>query len=551
MKQNRLLILTLATLIALTPAISTGCSGGGNSNDTDVPSSDSGVVSGSDSSDTSPDTSADTTDSGASSSDTAVTGTTFTFSNNGISVTNELSSGYSLDGTTLELSEPGTYIVTGTCSDGSVKVKKGTTGVTLVLNNLTLSNTSTAPIVCAKSSEVEIIVLGTNALSDSEQNNDDNFPDNADAENAVMKFKDGSDVILSGSGTLKITANGKNGIKSGSTTDAEGEASLTIRELTLDIDSQSGDAVNAEALLNVESGSITISASDDALHSDYTLNIGSETTSPTILINTCNEGIEAAELNIWSGDIKLHAIDDCLNAANSDLSKYDFSLNIYGGNLVMDTTGGDGIDSNGSITITGGNIVVWTANTADNQPLDSDGLMTITGGTVLAAGGSSGMGMNLSASQPYITFGSTSSGGRGFGQTSATAITKGAKLVISGGSEIYSGEALTNANYVFFSSDKLTEGESYTLTAGGNEIGTSQAQTGTSEGGMGGGKPSGGFTGGMEKGDRKKAQNGEMPEMPGDFNPANREDGLMPGGKAGMPDDFNPDNIPEKTDQNL
>ena len=151
MKQNRLLILTLAALIALTPAISTGCSGGGNSNDTDVPSSDSGVVSGSDSSDTSPDTSADTTDSGASSSDTAVTGTTFTFSNNGISVTNELSSGYSLDGTTLEISEPGTYIVTGTCSDGSVKVKKGTTGVTLVLNNLPLSNTSTAPIVCAKS----------------------------------------------------------------------------------------------------------------------------------------------------------------------------------------------------------------------------------------------------------------------------------------------------------------------------------------------------------------------------------------------------------------
>lgn len=543
MKQNRLLILILATLIALLPAISTGCSGGGNPNNTDTPSSGS--------SDSSSDTSAGKTDSGASSSDTAVTGTTFTFSNNGISVTNQLSSGYSLDGTTLEISAPGTYIVTGTCSDGSVKVKKGTTGVTLVLDSLNLASASTAPIVCAKSSEVEIIVLGNNSLSDSEQNNSDNFPDSADAESAVMKFKDGSNVTLSGSGTLNITVNGKNGIKSGATTDAEGEASLTIKELTLSIDSPENDALNAEALLSIESGNITISAGDDAIHSDYTLNIGSETTSPVILIKNCNEGIEAAEVNIWSGDIKLHAIDDCLNAANSDLSKYDFSLNIYGGNLVMDTTGGDGIDSNGTITITGGNIVVWTANTADNQPLDSDGLMTITGGTVLAAGGSSGMGMNLSASQPYVTFGSTSFGGRGFAQTSAAAISKGAKLVISGDSEIYSGEALTNANYVFFSSDKLTEGESYTLTAGGNEIGTSQAQTGTSAGGMGGGKLNGGFTGGMEKGDRKNAQSGELPEMPSDFNPANREDGLMPGGKAGMPDDFNPDNLPEKTDQNL
>lgn len=549
MKQNRLLILILATLIALLPAISTGCSGGGNPNNTDTPSSGS--------SDSSSDTSAGKTDSGASSSNTAVTGTTFTFSNNGISVTNQLSSGYSLDGTTLEISAPGTYIVTGTCSDGSVKVKKGTTGVTLVLDSLNLASASTAPVVCAKSSEVAIIVLGNNSLSDSEQNNSDNFPDNADAESAVMKFKDGSNVTLSGSGTLNITVNGKNGIKSGATTDAEGEASLTIKELTLSIDSPENDALNAEALLSIESGNITISAEDDAIHSDYTLNIGSETTSPVILIKNCNEGIEAAEVNIWSGDITLHSTDDCLNAANSDLSKYDFTLNIYGGNLVLDTTGGDGIDSNGTVTITGGNIVVWTASMSDNQPLDSDGLMTITGGTVLAAGGSSGMGMNLSASQPFVTFGSTSSGGRGFGQTSAATISKGAKLVISGASEIYSGEALTNANYVFFSSDKLTEGESYTLTAGDTEIGTAEAQTGTSAGGMSGGKLTGGFTGGMEKGDRKSFQNGEMPEMPempeipGDFNPADREERLIPGGKAGMPDDFDPDNLPAEPDQNL
>ena len=42
------------------------------------------------------------------------------------------------------------------------------------------------------------------------KNNDDNYPDNADAENAVLKCKDGSQVTISGSGTLKIIANGKN-----------------------------------------------------------------------------------------------------------------------------------------------------------------------------------------------------------------------------------------------------------------------------------------------------------------------------------------------------
>ena len=38
-------------------------------------------------------------------------------------------------------------------------------------------------------------------------------------------------------------------------------------------------------------------------------------------------------------------------------------------------------------------MIVWTANTADNEPLDADGTITVSGGTVLAAGGSSGMGM--------------------------------------------------------------------------------------------------------------------------------------------------------------
>ena len=62
-------------------------------------------------------------------------------------------------------------------------------------------------------------------------------------------------------------------------------------------------------------------------------------------------------------------------------------------------------------------MAVWTANAADNSPLDADGTVTISGGTVLAAGGSGGMGMNLSAQQPCVTFGSTSGmmGGKGSG----------------------------------------------------------------------------------------------------------------------------------------
>lgn len=58
-----------------------------------------------------------------------------------------------------------------------------------------------------------------------------------------------------------------------------------------------------------------------------------------------------------------------------------------------------------------GTVVVWSANSADNEPLDADGTITISGGIVLAAGGGSGMEMNLEASQSCVIFGADSFGG--------------------------------------------------------------------------------------------------------------------------------------------
>lgn len=324
-----------------------------------------------------------------------------------------------IEGTAVTISESGTYILTGSCSDGSVKVKKGTVGVTLILSDLSLTNSTSAPIVIGKSSEVTIETAnGTNnTLSDTEQNNDTTYTENTDAENAVIKCKDGSSVVLCGSGTLTINANGKNGIKSGSTdTETSKESSLTIKDLTLNITAGVNDAVNAENLLNVESGTLIIDAADDALHCDLTMNVGADgTDGPTITITNAYEGIEAASLNILSGNIDITCTDDCLNAANGDLTNYSFEMNISGGTIKAYTTTGDGFDSNGSMTISGGNIEVWTANTSDNQPLDAEEIISITGGTVLAAGGSNGMGISIKSENAFVTFGNTSGMGGDMG----------------------------------------------------------------------------------------------------------------------------------------
>ena len=493
-------------------------------------------------------------------------GTSITFTDSG--VTASASGGVETEGTAVTVTESGTYLLSGSCADGSVKVKKGTTGVTLVLNGLDLTANGTAPIICGKSTEVTILVNdGTeNTLTDTAENNSETG--NADGENAVIKCKDGSQVLLCGTGTLNIQAKGKNGIKSGASTEETGDAFLTIRELTLNIDAPVNDAVNAEAALNVESGTVTVSAGDDALHCDYTLNIGAEgTEGPTIRIQECYEGLEGATVNVYSGDISIIAADDCINAANADLTNFSYQLNIFGGTIDAHSSTGDGFDSNGDLTISGGTVAVWTANTADNEPLDADGTVTISGGTVLAAGGS-GMGLNLSAQQPCVIFGGSGMGGQGQqpgqmpGQSSQSGqstppempaqsgqstppempsqsgtgtrpgqggmdggnslLTEGGSftLTASDGTVLYSGSAVYRSTFVLFSSDALSDGDSCTLTCGDTQT-AGTAATGTVSagmGGMGGGQrsngtpPTGGFNG--QTPGQKPDDSGSAPGQP-------------------------------------
>lgn len=437
--------------------------------------------------------------------------TVFTFSDAGITAADGKYASYKIRKTSLTINESGTYVLTGSCSDGSVKVKKGTKDVTLVLDNLDLTSCDTAPIVCNKSTAVTIIAAegSKNTLTDSAENNDDNYPENENAENAVIKCKDGSQVTLCGSGVININAVGKNGIKSGAATEDEGEAWLLIKNITLNVTASVNDAINAEQILTVESGNLTITAADDAIHSDLVLTIGTkDSAGPSITVNDCYEGLEGANLSILSGNIKIHAEDDCLNAANSDLSDYGFTLDISGGMLYMYTESGDGIDSNGTLTFSGGKVVVWSANTADNQPLDADGTISITAGTVFAAGGSSGMGMKLNVTVPYITFGSQNQGGfggeqrhpqgngnrpnsdsentqnalkggenalTGFGRPGGNAMTllsKGSAVSIkdSDGNTVYSDTAPCNASYIFFASDSLDSETTYTLYSGNASV---------------------------------------------------------------------------------
>ena len=431
--------------------------------------------------------------------------TSFVFSDSGITVTEEAYSGYKISGTALTINKSGTYAVSGACANGTIVVKKNVTGVTLVLNGLTLSASATAPITCNKGSEVSIVAAaGTvNNLADDKYNNDDVYTDEElypDIENAVIKCKDGSNVTICGSGTINVTANGKNGIKGGYDLyeeDEEGNAtdtllstaSLTIKEITLNITANVNDGLKSDKELNILSGNITISAADDGIKSDYYLNIGAQgTAGPTIDITKSYEGIEGAVINVYSGDIMVRASDDGINAANSDLGRYSFELNVYGGSVYVDAQG-DGVDSNGTLTLAGGTVEIFSSSQNDNAPLDSDGTLTLDGGTVLAVG-SAGMAQTPNkTSQPYVAFGAArTGGGPGFGPGgwgrpgggstgSSISIKAGDVITVadSSGNTLYAATAVRAASYVLFSSAKLTSGNTYTLKINGNTATTATA----------------------------------------------------------------------------
>lgn len=548
-------VLTRTLTAALILNLLTGCSMSGsqgtsasqNASESQNASTSAKTDSASDAKDSASDASASGAAVSGTSADSAEDGISIRFSNDGITAADD--SGLSIDGTSLTITAAGTYLLSGSCEDGSVKVQKGTTGVALVLDGLTLSSQTTAPLICAKSTEVTIeAAAGTiNTLSDTEANNDgdndsntennnaegndsetesgNDASSNSTAENAVIKCKDGSQVVLCGTGELILQANGKNGIKSGASTETEGDASLTIRELTLTIDAPVNDAVNAESILNVESGTLEISAGDDALHSDGELNIGADgTDGPSISITSCYEGLEGTVVNIFSGDIDLQSTDDCINAADSDQPNGDFQINITGGSITASASNGDGFDSNGDLIISGGSVAVWTANAADNEPLDADGTVTISGGTVLAAGESSGMGIHLEASQPCVIFSGDSSEGGGFRQTAL--LTNGSSFSILSDDQttLYSAEAICSASYIIFSSPDLTESASCTLSSEDTET-TSSAQSGSISTGMG-------RRGGSKGLEDFKKIDGQRPEgkRPEGNPPSGERNGQQPGG---------------------
>lgn len=136
-------------------------------------------------------------------------------------------------------------------------------------------------------------------------------------------------------------------------------------------------------------------------------------------------------------------------------------LTISGGTLLVNAEG-DGLDSNGTIMITGGTTVVSGPTANGNGALDSNGGITVTGGTVVAAG-SSGM-----AESPS-TESTTGWVAVAFGQAIAAGQTIS---IVKDGTVIASYTTVKDAASLVLADPGITSGLTYDVYVGGKLAGT-------------------------------------------------------------------------------
>jgi hypothetical protein len=132
-------------------------------------------------------------------------------------------------------------------------------------------------------------------------------------------------------------------------------------------------------------GSVNITAVKDGLHAGDILTVKDG----NINVLASYEGMEAPNIVISGGNSVVHSSDDGLNAATDDTDTLKPSIEITGGILTL-YTGSDGIDSNGTLAVTGGTVAIFINAPRDGEALDVNTQSDIVPALVVSAAAKAG-----------------------------------------------------------------------------------------------------------------------------------------------------------------
>lgn len=316
--------------------------------------------------------------------------------------------------------------------------------------------------------------------------------DEKDTSSSAGIKTDGSVIISGGTHTLKSTGTGGKGIN------ADGEVRVSGGETT--VTTTGGKFYYSQSLTSSPKG---VKADGDITISGGKLNIS------VTGVSDGSEGLESkATLAISGGEVYSYAYDDAINASSA--------INISGGKVYAYASNNDGIDSNGSLVISGG-LVIGVGTSAPESGIDCDNSNSfrIDGGTVISMGGTLQSSPSSSSTQRSVVYNGVSAA-------------KGAKICVldSEGTPVLTfafPRTMSGASF-FFSTPDIALGASYTVSSGGtlggytdswngwygdgtwsggSQVGTftsSNVVTTVGNGGFGGGMPGGGGPGGRPGG---------------------------------------------------
>lgn len=246
---------------------------------------------------------------------------------------------------------------------------------------------------------------------------------------------------------------------------------------TYQIDS-ADDSIHSNANITIADGTYTLATGDDGVHADDALTVNGG----TITVTESYEGLEGLTVTINDGTIDITARDDGINTAGgTDQSGFGtFGDHFKGMDSADDETeettdnemwmelnggyihilaGGDGVDSNGDLTINGGEIYIDGPSDNGNSAIDyGDRSSAYVNGGMLVAIGSSGMaeGMSDSSKQEVlmVKLGEQMEAGD-------------VELTDNEGNVIVSYTALKSYDCVIISTAEVESGATYTLTTSG------------------------------------------------------------------------------------
>ena len=427
------------------------------------------------------------------------------------SVTSGSSDAVTVDGDTVTISAAGTYRLSGSLSDGQVVVAAGEEDVVrIILDGAGITSSTGSPFVVQSANEAIVYLADgtTSSLSDAATYADQG----TEAPNAALYSM--ADLTIAGTGALTVDGNYNDGISAkdglvlaaGTVTVDAADDGIVGKDYAVLLDgayqvSAAGDGFKSDneedegrGWVLINGGTLNVASGDDGIKAYNTLTIAAGSTT----VEESEEGLEAQHIVMQGGTATVTANDDGVNASGGSATSAsggggmgggggsvavgDYTVEVTGGLLTINSQG-DGLDSNGNASISGGTVVVNGPTNNGNGALDVNGELAVTGGTVVAAG-SAGMvvtpGESSTQSGVQVTLGSSVPAG--------TVI----QVADPSGTVVAAFVTTKATASLVFSSAAITAGEEYTVYTGG----TATVSAGIGEGSLDGATEQGTVTAG-------------------------------------------------------